>query len=208
MLIVQILNFSDIERQLFELQLSTSSLSRKLGNHGKAESILLGQIKMLVKDHSENGFVQTSDDLLPALMSLRGSDKITNQLDVLRLEREGSKLLDATGMTKDGVDILSSSVVNLICHDFSGIKDKFMVKECRQLCSRSLLTLVKWLQLDHKALNSLTSKLSIGNHGKGSPTSVLSQNLRIILDTEEKGAMKKQGLMLDDIDKGQYLSLH
>lgn len=156
-----------------------------------------------MKVHSENGRVKTAESLLPALTSLRSVNGAISQLDILKVEREGSKLLHSIGKNKDGIDILSSSIVGYVCSDVQAeIKDKKLRANCSQLCSRSLLTLVNWLQLDHKCLSNLTAQLKVSGQGDNSVNSVVVNNIQLLLEMEEKGTKNKLGLQLEDEDHG------
>jgi hypothetical protein len=80
--------FSNLElsRQLSTLQLSTASLARKQHNYALAERLLLGQVATLMSCHAENGRVATpTDDLMPALASLRAANGGISQLDILKV---------------------------------------------------------------------------------------------------------------------------
>jgi len=100
-----------LQNQLLQIQLSTATLTRKQSNFGLSEQLLIHQITTLLKDHTENGCVTIKNELLPALTSLRTTDCGVNQLDILKVQREGAKLLHAIGQNKEAIDVLSSSVV-------------------------------------------------------------------------------------------------
>ncbi|KAJ8319497.1 hypothetical protein KUTeg_004588 [Tegillarca granosa] len=197
---------SNLSSQLLQLQLCTSSLARKQTNYTLSEHLLLKQITTLMKVHSENGRVKTAESLLPALTSLRSVNGAISQLDILKVEREGSKLLHSIGKNKDSIDVLSSSIVGYVCSDVQAeIKDKKLRANCSQLCSRSLLTLVNWLQLDHKCLSNLSAQLKVSGQGDNSANSVVVNNIQLLLEMEEKGAKNKLGLQLEDEDHEQNI---
>lgn len=159
----------------------------------------------MAKDTTENGRVVSLDNLLPALTSLHSIDQACSQLDILKLEREGAKLLHSVGQNKDGINVLSSSVVGYIsCNLQAGAKDKITLVSCSELSARSLLTLVKWLQIDHKMLSNAAGQLKLASatDDKGKDNSVLVHNLNLLLETEERGSRKKLGLVLEDGDQG------
>ena len=46
--------------------------------------------------------------------------------------------------------ILTSSIVGYVCSDIgSSPRMRSQVEQCKELCSKSVLTLVKWLQVVH-----------------------------------------------------------
>lgn len=197
-------NQNGLKNQLFQLRLSTTSLARKQSNFNLAEELLLRQICTMTKDSTENGRMSTTEALLPALTGLRSPDRASSQLDILKVEREGAKLLHSIGQTKDSINVLSSSVVGYICSDLQvDTKDKTYLANCSELSARSLLTLVKWLQIDHKMLVNAASqlKLSAEDKVKDSSVSALVRNLNLLLETEERGARKKLGLVLEEADQ-------
>ncbi|CAC5378702.1 unnamed protein product [Mytilus coruscus] len=187
---------SNLMGQQLKLQLGISNLARKQENYVLAEKLLLQQINLLSDGGSENGRQLKQDAILPALTRLRGSNSSINQLDVLRVERTAAKLLQATGQLKDGIDIISNSIVGHVCSDLQkDVKDKSLLLQCNELSARSLLTIVKWLQIDHKNLSSLTSQLRIEGD-----SSVLSHNIQLLLEVETRGSRKKLGIVLEDAD--------
>ncbi|OWF37806.1 serine/threonine-protein kinase SMG1-like [Mizuhopecten yessoensis] len=195
-----------LKNQLFQLRLSTASLARKQSNFNLAEELLLCQIGTMLKDTTENGRVVSTDALLPALTRLHTPDRASSQLDILKVEREGAKLLHSIGQNKDSINILSSSVVGYICSDLQvDLKDKVTLTSCSELSARSLLTLVKWLQIDYKMLVSVAGQLKLTGASedkvKDSNVSALVHNLNLLLETEERGAKKKLGLVLEDSDQ-------
>ncbi|XP_052059400.1 serine/threonine-protein kinase SMG1-like isoform X1 [Mytilus californianus] len=187
---------SNLIGQQLKLQLGISNLARKQENYILAEKLLLQQINLLSDGGSENGRQLKQDAILPALTRLRGSNSSINQIDVLRVERTAAKLLQSTGQLKDGIDIISNSIVGHVCSDLQkDVKDKSLLLQCNELSARSLLTIVKWLQIDHKNLSSLTSQLRIEGD-----SSVLSHNIQMLLEVETRGSRKKLGIVLEDAD--------
>lgn len=181
-----------------KLQLGISNLARKQENYNLAEKLLIQQINLLSEGGTENGRLPVKDSLLPALTRLRGNQSATCQLDVLQVERATAKLLQAVGQLKDGIDVISNSIVGHVCTDLrKDIKDKNLLQHCNELSSRSLLTLVKWLQIDYKNLSSLTSQLR--NEGD---ISVLAHNVQLLLEVEVSGSRKKLGIVIEDSETG------
>lgn len=180
--------------QILKIQLSTASLARKQNNYKLAESVLLSQIDNLMKPNMENGRV-APENLLSALSTLQSNKKAVSQLEVLRVEREGAKLLHSMAQQKESIDILSSSIVGFICADLKQEKkDKEFLESCSQLCGKSLLTLVKWLQLDYKNLSSIVTQ---GSQPEGED-SVLAGNLKLLMETEARAAGQGMGLVMEE----------
>lgn len=183
--------------QILKIQLSTASLARKQNNYKLAESVLLSQIDNLMKPNMENGRV-APENLLSALSTLQSNKKAVSQLEVLRVEREGAKLLHSMAQQKESIDILSSSIVGFICADLKQEKkDKEFLESCSQLCGKSLLTLVKWLQLDYKNLSSIVTQ---GSQPEGED-SVLAGNLKLLMETEARAAGQGMGLVMEENSK-------
>lgn len=196
---------SDLNSQMTRLRLSTASLARKQHNHQLAERLLQQHMKSLLKN-PENGKLPTQEGVLPALTSLHTNNcNGLSALDILKVEREYAKLLHSIGQHKEGLDVVSSSIAHF--HEWGGdssnsntngigggatlsalqkIKDKAQQGQCNELCARSLLTLVKWLQLDHKTLSNISSQLKNyipSNECTTNGTSV--RNIRLLLEMEE-----------------------
>ncbi|KAK3583612.1 hypothetical protein CHS0354_039435 [Potamilus streckersoni] len=195
---------TELENQILQLQLATASLGRKQHNFDLAEHYLLTQASTLLSLHTENGMYTMPDSLHVALTNLRAINDSINQLEVIRIEREGAKLLHSMGQSREAVDILCSSVLGYINSDVqSTIHDQNMITTCSELCARSLLTLVKWFQLDHKMLSSLASHLT-ANSGQGDFNNVsfsanAAHSIQLLLELEENGVKKSQGLVVEGI---------
>ncbi|XP_048758488.2 serine/threonine-protein kinase SMG1-like [Ostrea edulis] len=184
---------SSLIDQILKIQVSTASLARKQNNYKLAESVLLSQIDTLIKPNMENGKI-VPDGLLSALSILQSNSKAVSQLEVLRVEREGAKLLHSMSQHKESIDILSSSIVGYICADLKQEKkDKELLESCSQLCGKSLLMLVKWLQLDYKNLSSVVSLMN-----QPGEDSLLPGNLQLLMETEARAAQQGMGLVMED----------
>lgn len=150
----------------------------------------------------ENGKI-VPDGLLSALSILQSNSKAVSQLEVLRVEREGAKLLHSMSQHKESIDILSSSIVGYICADLKQEKkDKELLESCSQLCGKSLLMLVKWLQLDYKNLSSVVSLMN-----QPGEDSLLPGNLQLLMETEARAAQQGMGLVMEDNSKWRLYTL-
>lgn len=178
---------TDLSEQLCKLQLATASLARKQHNYNLAERLLLDQAGTLLHGQLEDLELDTLQIALKQLHTVSGLKK----LDILRIERESAKLLHSVGVQWESLDILSKSVVNYTC------SDKARTALCSELCSRSLLTLVKWLQVDHKLLSSLAVKV-----GQGEGKNTVSQNIEQLLDVEEKTSQHNHCLIITGATSG------
>lgn len=197
---------SELENQVLQLQLATASLGRKQHNFDLAEHYLLTQASTLLSLHVENGMYTTPDSLHIALTSLRATNGGISQLEIIRIEREGAKLLHSMGHSREAVDILCSSVLGYISGDVqSTLHDQNVITTCSELCARSLLTLVKWFQLDHKMLSNLASQLT-SNSGQGDLVNA-ARSIQLLLELEENGVKKSQGLVVEGIS-GKIPFLH
>ena len=53
-------------------------------------------------------------------------------------------------LIKSAIDLLTSSIVGYVCSDIeTSPRMRSQVEQCKELCSKSVLTLVKWLQVIH-----------------------------------------------------------
>eukprot|EP00106_Octopus_bimaculoides_P021655 XP_014789097.1 PREDICTED: serine/threonine-protein kinase SMG1-like isoform X1 [Octopus bimaculoides] len=196
---------SDGNTQMSRLYLSTASLARKQHNHKLAERLLQQHIRSLTKN-PENGKLPMSDGVLPALVNLHANSSGLSILDILKVEREYAKLLHSTGQNKEALDVVSSSIAHfhewgsdncnntasgltgesMVVSALQKIKDRAQQGQCRELCARSLLTLVKWLQLDHKTLASISSQLkSPPAVGETTALGTCVRNIRLLLEMED-----------------------
>ena len=187
--------------------LAAASLSRKQQNYELAEDLLLKQVTTLMKNQVENGRINAPNDLVPALSSLRAANGGIDQYDILKIERESAKLLHDISQYKDSVEVLSNSIVSsLLLGDLHKVKKPSAIG-CGELCARSLVTLVKWLQMDQKLLANVTSQVRLTGQGDGTGASPIVRNLKLLLESEEKGAKKGFGITLDDKDQGEFAFL-
>ncbi|XP_041362847.1 serine/threonine-protein kinase SMG1-like [Gigantopelta aegis] len=192
---------TDLNNQMLLTLLAAASLSRKQQNFELAEDLLIKQVTTLMKNHVENGWINAPNDLVPALSSLRAANGGIDQYDVLKIERESAKLLHDISQYKDSIEVLSNSIVSsLLLGDLHKVK-KTSATGCGELCAQSLVTLVKWLQTDQKLLGNITSQVRQTGQGDGAGASSIVRNLKLLLESEEKGAKKGFGITLDDKDQ-------
>ncbi|KAK6170598.1 hypothetical protein SNE40_018955 [Patella caerulea] len=192
---------SDLFKQLSKVQLCAASASRKQTNFGIAEKLLLRQVDTLLKDNSKNGHPPTPTDLMPALASLKAANGGIDQLDILKIDREGAKLLNDIGQNKESMEILSSSLVsNLMTGNNNNTTNQTINNSVRELSSRSLLTLVKWLQADSKNVVAMTGQVRLTGQGDGNGTSAVIKNVKILLDIEDTESEH----MLSVLENGEH----
>ena len=77
-------------------------------------------------------------------------------IEKLRIMRELSKLYSSKGQSAAAVDLLSASVVNY-CQSQQGARTAGPLKSGSELASRSLLTMVKWMQGDSLLMQTIWS---------------------------------------------------
>lgn len=161
------------------------------------------QVITLMRNSNENGRITFPNDLVPALASLRSCNGSLNQMEVMKVERESAKLLHSISQPKDAIEVMSSSIMgNILLGDTA--QKKPVVGSCAELCSRSLVTLVKWLQGDQKLLGSVAAQVKLCGQGDGSGTSSHTvRNIKLLMEMEEKGAKKRLGLSLAMEDQEQ-----
>ncbi|XP_052759875.1 serine/threonine-protein kinase SMG1-like [Mya arenaria] len=173
----------ELSEQLKKLQLSTSSLARKQHNYSLAKSVLNKHAAILLEGRSE---VMKGHDLDTLKVSLKELHEVNgaSMVDVLRLQREAAKLIHSTGDHRESVELLSGSVVGYVC------SEKVRSAVCSKLAARSLLTLVKWLQVDYKLLSSVALGV-----GQGDGASSLAHNMDDLLMIEERTAASNMRLI-------------
>lgn len=104
---------------------------------------------------------------LTSVSTIKGSCR----LDLLKAQRESAKLAHTLDHTHDAVGILSSSVL-----EFAKVSESD--ETVRELNSRSLVTLAKWLMNDRKLLTSATKT--------SSNVTPLVAKISSLCDTEEE----------------------
>ena len=144
---------NSLRSELVSLQLATAELARKHHNFNLAQRLLLKQVSLLVNP------VKISQDLncnkkqfLESLMESLNDDASVasaKPVDVMRIQRECSKLAFALGYNPEAVYFLSDSI-----SQYSNLGD--IDSNVGELNSRSLLTLAKWLLNDRKLLTAVT----------------------------------------------------
>lgn len=144
---------NSLRSELVSLQLATAELARKHHNFNLAQRLLLKQVSLLVNP------VKISQDLncnkkqfLESLMQSLNDDvsvASAKPVDVMRIQRECSKLAFALGYNPEAVYFLSDSI-----SQYSNLGD--IDSNVGELNSRSLLTLAKWLLNDRKLLTAVT----------------------------------------------------
>lgn len=145
-------------------------------------------------------------NIASGVVQLRAANGGVNQVDLLQAEREAAKLLYEMGSHKQGLDILSGSVVGHVQSDQSAHpRDRAHVRMCGELCAKSLLHIVKWLVVDHKSLAALASQLKVGGQGDDANVSPLVQNLKVLLDLEKRGLKKDASVKSDSESNGKLL---
>lgn len=90
------------------MQIATATLARKQNNFGLAEDLLVRQIALLSAPISQDHPPSIQD--LPSLISLLRVQDSVQLLDVMRVERECSKLLHSLNLPFDALEVISNSV--------------------------------------------------------------------------------------------------
>ncbi|XP_038064648.1 serine/threonine-protein kinase SMG1-like [Patiria miniata] len=201
---------ADLAAHLTKVQLATAHLARKQGNHKHAQHHLLQHLDLLspAKDDDatqtsslnleiHNSSKKSAQPLLTALAALNsGGDTGSSSLEMLRVVRESSKLLQAMGYHLEAWECLSRSSVQ---HS-TGMVSAVSVQDpaAQALNARSLLSLVKWFTADYRnAVPHL--KMAVGSGGMTAETlSTLAKNVSVLLETEHAGAGEGLGLGAGD----------
>lgn len=149
-------------------------LARKHENYSLAQRLLFKQLVKLgiaVQVVEEpNGQNNILGSLVRGLMNM-SNVKGSSRLELLKAQRESAKLAHALGHAQDAVGILSGSVL-----EFTDVNESDDL--VRELNSRSLVTLSKWLMNDRKLLTSATKT--------NSNVTPLVAKMSSLCDTEEE----------------------
>ncbi|XP_063961813.1 serine/threonine-protein kinase SMG1-like [Lytechinus pictus] len=194
---------TELTCHLSKLRLATSRLARKQTNFLAAQQILLEQLDFIAP-HTDNS--QSLDKKLmnleihakkpaqPLLTALSTLDPQTfTSLDVLRTERECSKLLHSMGNQIESWAQLSKTVVHYatLAANSTYVLLPSDAADMTDLCARSLLSMVKWMTADYRtALPYLKQchRLDLGDAPE------LSCSLGILLEMEKHGALQGFGM--------------
>jgi len=191
------------------LQISAATLARKQTNFKLAKDLLIHQIKLLSTPVDDESPAVNCGDLLPSLTSLLKCRDSLELLDVMRVERESAKLLNALSQPRLAMEVLSNSVAS--CLTFSEKPaENGMIKRtkqaCGELCSRSLMTLTKWLQADGKLVGSVGGDgMRLASQPQGQAESVVA-TIRLLLDCEAKGVAQQQGNLLQNFTGESFVN--
>ena len=135
------------------LLLETYRLARKQGNIKNAKLLVQRQIQELTEDTA----ISTELNLRDAMERMNSSDRV-NPLEKLRIMRELAKLHAFRGQAGPGIDLMSTAIVNYTSEDeVAGQSIASNGNTGSELISRSLLSVVKWLQMDSRLLQSVWS---------------------------------------------------
>lgn len=191
------------------MQISAATLARKQTNFKLAKDLLIHQIKLLSTPVDDESPAVNCGDLLPSLTSLLKCRDSLELLDVMRVERESAKLLNALSQPRLAMEVLSNSVAS--CLTFSEKPaENGMIKRtkqaCGELCSRSLMTLTKWLQADGKLVGSVGGDgMRLASQPQGQAESVVA-TIRLLLDCEAKGVAQQQGNLLQNFTGESFMN--
>ena len=186
----------EIGRHISDLRLATVRIARRQHNLHLAEKLLIEEVCSTVSAQSEDEGATGITSARSALSRIYTSNSAIERVKLLRIEREVAKLLHARGQHRDAIETLSTSIVNEATGLSAGAKDTVAV--CQQLNTRSLLSLVQWLQLDHKNLSALASQLKVIGQGDEVGVTAVARNVKLLLELEEAGARSQKGLVLQE----------
>nr|KAG5704899.1 hypothetical protein BaRGS_003882 [Batillaria attramentaria] len=194
---------TELSNQLSSLQIAAATLARKQTNFEVAEDLLVRQITLLSTRPVEEITTTNHHDLLPSLTSLLKSRDNVELLSVMRVERESAKLLHALNQPRDALEVISNSVASCLMVTEKTAENGTIRKAkeaCGELCSRSLMTLVKWLQADSKLLSGLGAEalpVRLAGQTQNQGDTILA-NVKLLLESETRGVAQQRGLLLDD----------
>jgi len=117
----------------------------------------------------------------------------------LRVEREAAKLLFGRGQSRDAVETIVSSISRAVRLKpvNTDSKTKSLSPNMTELTSRSLLTLVKWLQADSKHSNQLAGQLQLKDFREEDSVPPVVGGLRLLTTLEVTRAQDGDGIAVD-----------
>ncbi|CAL1541344.1 unnamed protein product [Lymnaea stagnalis] len=183
--------YTELREQLSNIHLAAATAARKQLNVATAEEILLRQAGSILSTQPES--------LLTAMTSIRSRAiaGCSMQKEMLKMQREGAKLLRTIGKQRSSLDVLAGSVI-ASSWPTDGTSSWTLETDCAQLNAKSLLTLVKWLQADPKLLSSLTTQIAqFGQNNDSVPPSSLVSHLSSLLDLEKIAVSLGQASLLE-----------
>lgn len=93
---------------LSHLTLTTARLARKTHNFQLAEKLLISEAENSMRTEPENGKIES---VLGMLTGLHAANGTKDQIQILKMEREGAKLLHARGQHREAADMLTSTIL-------------------------------------------------------------------------------------------------
>ena len=163
--------------------------------------MLIHQIKLLSTSGDDESPAVSQCELLPSLTSLLKCRDSLELLDVMRVERESAKLLNALNQPRPALEVLSNSVASCLTFAEKPSENgmiKRMKQACGELCSRSLMTLTKWLQADSKLVGIVGGDSTrLAGQPQGQTEAVVA-TIRLLLDCEAKGVAQQRGHLLQN----------
>ena len=129
-------------------------MARKQGNIKHAKILVQRQIH----ERTEDPDLRPDLNLRDAMERMNASSKVS-AMEKLRIMRELAKLHAFRGQASSGIELMSSAVVNYTAIEEMG-SPRAVVGNSNigsELTSRSLLSIVKWLQTDSRLLQSVWS---------------------------------------------------
>ena len=191
----------DFPSQISCLKLATARLARKLQNYRLAENLLIDEVYNSLNVQSENEHQDQLESISDALTKLYTCNGTMDQIKLIRIEREGAKLLHSKGQPRDAIDTLVHSIyghaeINAMANPISA-QSKDVLARTSDYNARSLLTAVQWLQQDHKHLSVLASQMQGGQGDEGN-TAAVTHNLKMLLELEYTCRVNGKGIVLDE----------
>ena len=145
---------TDFSQQMATLRLAAANLARKQNNMGLAERLLVQEIIGSVGIEPETDIPNTVESAMAVLSDVQCTSGVKNSAHIIKLEREGAKLTHSKGQHRDGIEAMVLSILrhaNVV--SLKPSQHRELIKVGGELNARSLVTLVQWMQSDHKYVN-------------------------------------------------------
>nr|CAB3266393.1 serine/threonine-protein kinase SMG1 [Phallusia mammillata] len=158
------------------LRVNIAKSHRKHNNVKAAQRLLMKEITSLTVQEDTS-----SKDMKDLLTCCRNLPENAESLSsVMNVKYESAKLLHSTNRATDSMTLLAETASNYL---ESG------AKTCGLQCSRSLLTLTKYLQADWKNTGPLLMEITNLNGSSSSPEEKLVKQLKFLVNLERHGSL-------------------
>jgi len=188
---------ADVKGRLSELHLAAASLARRHCCYNLCERLLREEL-ISTDTRSTDEVSETSQSTIFALMSATASRPAVSDTDCgsrqTRAFREVAKLLYGRGQTQDAIELMTTTV----CHGVGLITSLTSLQKStasiRELSSRSLLALSKWLQADSRLAAQYASLVQMSEQ---TDSDTFTGRLNTLVNMTSTSQLDKPGICIE-----------